>query len=143
MAEGSGSTGSVADDLRIQPGEKVWRLIENSWYQANAAGTLEIQEAAFIGEVSLLRSAKITQQQIDQAKNGKFAKYGIAELEIDDIRAVAKCFVRLSPEPEWPEDAHLIIIRTSGGKNLRATHSEVSKLTLLANSKALIRPPNP
>lgn len=143
MAGGSGSTGTVADDFRILPGEKVWRLIENTWYQANAAGIAEVQEAAFIGEVSLLRSGKITITEIDQVKNGKFAKYGIAELEIDDIRALAKCFVRLTVEPEWPADAHLIIIRTSGGKNLRATHPEVLKLKQLANGKALIRLPTP
>lgn len=102
-----------------------------------------MQEAAFIGEVSLLRQSLVSPTQVDAAKGGKFVKYGIAELEADQIRNQAGCLLQITADPDWPPDAHVLVIRKSGGKKLRITHPEVTGLTTLANSKPLLRGPKP
>ena len=143
MGGASGAAAPVADDSRIKPGERLWRLIEIGWYQPGLQSTRSVQEAAFIGEVSLLREALVNERIVDAVKNGKFAKYGIAQLNADEIRGQAGCFLRITADADWPADAHVLIIRKSGGKNLRITHPEVLALTMLANSKSLVREPQP
>lgn len=140
---GGRSPTPVADDWRINPGEKLWRLIEGGWYRSSGQGSASIQEAAFIGEVSLLRQVLVSSKDVDAVQNGKFVKYGIAELEADEIRGKADCFLRITADNDWPTDAHLLVLRKNGSKRLRATHPEVPELTGLANAKPLLRLPTP
>jgi hypothetical protein len=74
---------------QLQPGEKLWRLIEHSWYQPAANGAPTIQEIAFIGNLSLVRGDYISEAEVDryvdQKGDLKFAKSGIAVLPIDEI----------------------------------------------------------
>ncbi len=144
---GGGGTGTPApagDDFRILPGERLWRLVEFGWYQPGLQSKRSVQEAAFIGEVSLLRESLVAMQIVDAVKNGKFAKYGIAQLNADDIRGRAGCFLRITPDSDWPPDAHVLVIRKkTGGKHLKATHPEVFELTNLANSTTMVREPKP
>lgn len=127
----------------IQAKEIVWRLIEDNWYQLDATGKQVVQEAAFVGQVSLLRESLLTQQHVDTAKGCKFAKYGIARLSVADIRNITKGDVRIDPDKDWPQDAHVLFFRHSGGKNLQLTHVEVLGLTKLANQTPLFRRPKP
>jgi hypothetical protein len=134
------STGGFAS---VGEGETVWRLIAQSWYQPDVTGRKVIQEAAFVGQVSLLRELLVSQHHVDAAKNGKFMKYGIARLPIAEIRRLTGGDVRIDPDPDWPRESHVLFIRNSGGKTLRLTHPEVSVLTNLANQIPLLREPQP
>jgi hypothetical protein len=136
-----GGGGGVASD--VMPGEVLWRFIEDIWFQPDASGKRVVQEAAFVGEVSLVRASLVTQFQVDTAKNGRFIKHGIAQLKADEIRNDTKGDFRTDTDPDWPPNAHVIFIRKSGGKNLALKHSEVSVLTDLANRQPLLRPPKP
>jgi hypothetical protein len=143
MGGGSGSPAPVQDDFRVKSGEKLWRLVHDGWYQPDALGKRSVQEAAFVGEVSLLRQTLVSQQDVDVVKNGQFAGFGIAELEANEIRGNAGCFLRITPDADWPAEAHVLVIRKNGSKRLRATHPEVRELTKLANSRPLLRDPRP
>jgi hypothetical protein len=140
MAGGSGA--AVADDIRVKPGEKIWRLIPKHWYQPNSSGRPEVIEAAFLDEVSVLRASigLIDLGVVDAAKGGKFKGWGVVELDSTDIRS-AGCIFEVHDEPEWPSESHAILRRDTGGKNLRATHSQVPKLLKLANQGSLVRTP--
>jgi len=133
---------AVADDTRVKSGEKIWRLIPKQWCQPNSLGKQEVIEAAFLDEVSVLRASTglIDLAVVDTAKSGKFKGWGVVELDATEIRA-AGCIFEVHDEPEWPSSSHAILRRDSGGKKLKATHSQVSKLTQLANQKPLVRTP--
>jgi hypothetical protein len=109
----------------LAPGEKLWRMVEYGWYQAGA-----VQEAAFIGEISLVRISGVSVKDVDAVKDHrtgayKFLKYGILELDADSIlRVIPKCSFRITAEPDWPADSHVIFIRASGGKTLSGKHLE-------------------
>jgi hypothetical protein len=134
--------GSATPAVSVLPGEKLWRLIEHGQYRPNAQGALVVQEAAFIGEVSLLRPAVgVTEQYVDAIS--KFMKYGIAEMDADEILKNTGGSFRVTPDPDWPTDGHVLFIRKTGGKNLAATHLEVPAITDIANAKALLRLPKP
>jgi hypothetical protein len=134
--------GSATPAVSVLPGEKLWRLIEHGQYRLNAQGTLVVQEAAFIGEVSLVRPAVgVTEQHVDAIP--KFVKYGIAELDADEILKQTGGSFRVTPDSDWPADGHVLFIRKTGGKNLGATHPEVPAITEIANAKALLRFPQP
>ena len=120
----------------ITPDEILWRLIENSWYHNGM-----IQEVAFVGEVSLVRASLVTEKEIDSVKNGFFVKYGIAQLKCADIINQQICQLRITPDPNWPLSAHVLIIRNSGGKHLNPKHLEVAQLANLANARPLVRHP--
>jgi hypothetical protein len=128
--------------VSVLPGEKLWRLIEYGQFRPNAHGVSVVQEAAFVGEVSLLRPAVgVTEQNVDAIP--KFTKYGIAELDADEILNKTGGSFRITPDSDWPTDGHVIFIRKSGGKNLAATHLEVPAITDIANANALLRLPRP
>ena len=119
-------------------------MLEGSWYPIDSSGNRSgILEAAFIGEVSLLRTSLVNERDVDSYRNGKFVNYGIVELDADEIVGRTNCSFRIVPDVDWPTDAHAIIIRQSGGKNLRATHAEVSIITAIANSSRIVRLPRP
>ena len=67
MGGGSGSSAPVGDDFRILPGERLWRLIEIGWYQTGLRSKRWVQEAAFIGEVSLLREGLVNEQIVERS----------------------------------------------------------------------------
>src|ERR1700733_5174811 len=97
--------------------EKLWRMLEGSWYPMDSTGKrTRILEAAFIGEVSLLRTSIVNERDVDSYGNGKFVNYGIVELDADEIVGRTNCSFRIVPDVSWPADAHMIIIRQSGGK---------------------------
>ncbi len=77
--------GTPTASVAVGPSETVWRLIEYAWYQPDGNGKKVIQEAAFIGQVSLVRASLVTVQIVDVVKNSKFAKYGIARLSVAEI----------------------------------------------------------
>jgi hypothetical protein len=128
------------DDGKVLPGEKLWRLIDPSWYQViDPQVGPEVLDAAFKGEVSLLRESMVWDYIVDTARNGKFKKWGIVELSADDIRS-CDCALKVQDEPEWASDTHAIIVKASTGKpDLNRSHR--IKLTALANQKSLRRPP--
>lgn len=65
------------DDGKVLPGEKLWRLIDPSWYQViDPQVGPEVLDAAFKGEVSLLRESMVWDYIVDTARNGKFKKWG-------------------------------------------------------------------
>lgn len=139
MGGGSGAR-RASDDFRIQPGERIWRLVSPDWYQQG-----KLMEAIFIDEVSVLRADHgVSEQIIDAMPNarfGSFACYGILELSADDIRN-AGCVFEITQEA-WPPDSHAILRRRdTGGKTFRATHPEAIRLIDLANrSLPLVRNP--
>jgi hypothetical protein len=135
--------GTPTASVAVGPNETVWRLIEYAWYQPDANGKKVIQEAAFIGQVSLVRASLVTVQIVDAVKNGKFAKFGIARLSVAEIYKATKGNLRIDADKDWPPDAHVLFIRSTGGKTLQLTHSEVFELTILANQVPLLRPPQP
>jgi len=101
-----------------------------------------IPQAAFIGEVSLLRpAAGVTTKHIDAIP--KFAKYGIVELDADEVIKQTGGSFRITADLNWPTDGHALFIRKSGGKNLSATHLEVPAITDIANANPLLRDPQP
>lgn len=128
------------DDGRVLPGETLWRLIDPSWYQViDPQVGPEVLDAAFKGEVSLLRESMVWDYIVDTARNGKFKKWGILELLADDIRS-CDCALKVQDEPEWASDTHAIIVKASTGKpDLNRSHR--IKLTALANRKPLRRLP--
>lgn len=139
--------GSAGHSVALK-GEKLWRLIDPIWHQPDVNGQLVVEEAAFIGEISFLRVGLVTDKHVDAVtdKNSgaqKFAKFGIAELEADEIVAATKGGFRITQEPDWPTDSHVIFIRQTGGKNLSPKHPEVSDLTDLTNANPLRRNPTP
>lgn len=129
----------------LAAGEKLWRMIEPGWYQAGA-----LQEATFIGEVSLVRAAYVKEAEVDAAQDPsgafRFAKHGILELDADLMTRATGCSFSITPDYLWPLNTHVIILRSSGGKRLKAGHSEVADLTDLANdsgSSHFVRLPRP
>src|SRR5713226_7459822 len=134
--------GTPTASVAVGPSETVWRLIEYAWYQPDGNGKKVIQEAACI-QVSLVRASLVTVQIVDVVKNSKFAKYGIARLSVAEIYKATKGNLRIDAEKDWPPDAHVLFIRSTGGKTLQLTHSEVFELTVLANQVPLLRPPLP
>jgi hypothetical protein len=76
------------DDRKILPGEKLWRLIDPTWWRVvDPQIGPEVLDIAFKGEVSLLRESMVWEYVVDTALNGKFQRWGILELSADDIRA--------------------------------------------------------
>ena len=141
MGGGSSAQGAP-DDLRIQPGERIWRLVNPVWYPQG-----KLQEPIFLDEISVLRKALVSQQIVDAVKNGMFAAFGILEVGADEIRS-AGCVFEITADiwqgqSIWPTDAHAILRRrNTGGKNLRITHQEAINLIDLANkSLPLVRDP--
>lgn len=140
----SGGVGSKP--ANIQPGEKLWRLIEYSWFQPDVSGRYVVEETAFIGQISLIRAAHVSENDVDTFldKNGNhpFIKYGIAVLDADEIVSKTGGTLLVTSDPYgWPSNAHVEFRRSSGGKELRAKHAEVSDLTDLANANPLVRSP--
>ncbi len=139
MGGGSGSGGAV-----LLPGEKVWRMLQDDWYPKDSSGQrTAIMEAAFIGQVSLLRASMVNENIVDAFPNGRFMNHGIVEMNSDDIVKQTGCTFEFdSADGYWPTDAHVVLRRGFGGKNLRATHPEVLKLTAIANSSRIVRLPS-
>src|SRR6266446_1944926 len=132
----------------LQPGEKLWRMIEEDWYQPDYTGRYVVHEIAFIGNVSFARADYVTQTDADsvpdRSGNPKFVKHGIAALDADTIRSKTGGDLVVTADPYgWPLNTHVEFRRKSGGKTLTGTHPEVIDLTDLANATALIRPPKP
>ena len=138
---GGGGGGS---GLTVGLDELLWRFIDDVQYQPNSSGTKEIQQAAFVGEISMVRvSLGVTEALVDSVKGGQFAKHGIAVLKASEIRAATNGDLRVTPDPDWPPNAHVIFVRSSGGKHVKAQHSEATDLTDLANQRPLHRLPIP
>ena len=93
----------------------------------------------------MVRAAFVTQSDVDsildRAGAPQFVAYGIVELDADEVVRRTGGSFRITPDPNWPPDAHVLFIRSSGGKSLRATHPEVKELTEVANSVPLVRAP--
>ena len=110
------------------------------------AGQLQI-ELAFIDEVSLVRASFVTEKDIDamRDKNGnpRFLKHGIAVLDAESAAKKTGGSFRITPDAGWPPNAHVLFIRKTGGKNLKASHPEVPDLTDLANTNPLAGLPKP
>jgi hypothetical protein len=120
-------------------------MVEFGWYQAGM-----VQEATFVGQVSLVRAAFVSEKIVDAVKDAtgayKFLKYGILELDADLMSSQTGCTFEVTPDPPWQLNTHVIIRRQSGGEQLRAIHSEVSDLTDIANDpqrSRFIRLPRP
>jgi hypothetical protein len=111
-------------------------LVHPDWYQQG-----KLLETIFIDEVSVLRKSLVSEAVVDSVKNGMFIRYGILEVSADEIRA-AGCVFEITADV-WPTDSHAILRRRdTGGKSLRATHSEAISLIALANrSLPLVRNP--
>ncbi len=135
----------IQDDPRIKSGEKLWRFIEHSWYQETPPGSghYSILIQAFLDEVSLVREILVTERDVDSVRAGKFLKHGIVELTAEEIRQIAGCWLVITPDSDWPNDAHVLIYRTNGSKRLRPRHPEPPILTALANGRPLRRMPRP
>jgi hypothetical protein len=129
----------------IQPGEKLWRMLQDDWLPKDSSGNrTDILEAAFIGQVSLMRAALIDEHVVDGFPRARFQNHGIVELDADEIVKRTGCTFEFdNSEGYWPTNSHVVLRRSSGGKNLRATHPEVRALTTIANSNAsrIVREP--
>jgi hypothetical protein len=141
MGGGSSAQGAL-DDFRIKSGERIWRLVNPTWYQQG-----KLQEAIFLDEVSILRKNSVSSQIVDAVKNGMFMRFGILEVSADDIRS-AGCVFEITEDiwqgqSLWPADAHAILRRrNTTGKSLRITHQEAIDLIDLANKNLpLVRDP--
>src|SRR5437588_12860930 len=113
MAGGTG-TSSSSDDWRIKSGEKIWRLIPSSWHQSdpNIPGSApQVQEQAFSGDVSVLRTIKVSTSLVDSVLNGKFSDWGILELAADEVRAEGFVFEYEAQAGTWQNDAHFLLRR--------------------------------
>jgi hypothetical protein len=141
-----GGYGATAPAI-IQPGEKLWRLLEYGWYQVEADGVQRVQQAAFLNKISLVRSAYISTTLVDSVSGGRFQKYGIAVLDAGEIINRNIVDLRVCPvEAFWPPKVHVEVFRTAanqGSARLRINHREVQDLTDLANRNSVIRPPSP
>jgi hypothetical protein len=122
-------------------------MIEGSWFRTDATGRYAVLELAFVGEVSMVRASFVTEKDVDavldRAGAPRFIKYGIAELDADEIIKRTRGQFRMTPDASWPPNAHVLFIRQTGGKSLKASHPEVSELTDLTNAKPLLRIPKP
>jgi hypothetical protein len=136
-APASGSGGVVLS------GEKVWRMLQDDWHPKDSSGQrTSIMEAAFIGQVSLVRSCLVDESKVDGFPQDKFKNHGIVELDADQIVQQTGCtFEYDNSDSYWPTNAHVVLRRGSGGKTLRVSHPEVPKLTTIANSSRIVRPP--
>jgi hypothetical protein len=132
------------DDARVQPGEKIWRLIPKDWYLPDPNvpnGSPEIHENAFSQDVSVLRACRVSEQIVDSVLNGQFAKWGILELNVDDIRA-AGCVFEIEVLPEWDPEAHFNIRRLGVNQKFqRPNPIQKRRLAVLANKNPLRRVP--
>jgi hypothetical protein len=133
---------------QLASGETLWRLIFHSWFRPDANGVYTVQEVAFIGNVSLIRGDYLTTNDVDLYvdKNGIniFVKVGIAVLKADEIiRRTGATLNVTSNSFGWPLNTHVELIRSTSGKNLKASHPEVSDLTDIANGSQLLRNPKP
>jgi hypothetical protein len=143
-----GTPASTSDDPRILKGERLWRLLPDHWYTETPPGTglKRIALDAFLDEVSLVRTALVNEIHVDAVKGGKFKKWGIVQLTEDEIRNVANCWLVITPDLDWPTDAHVLIYRhhQTVSKRLRLSHPEPLKLHSLANDgRGLFRPIKP
>jgi hypothetical protein len=145
MAGGSFAASSV-DDARVKSGEKVWRLVHTDWYQSdpNMPGSpREVQEQAFRQDVSVLRERLVSQTIVDSVLGGQFVKWGILELNADDIRAEG-CVFEIEVLPEWHPEGHFLLRRPGQNNKLqRLNNTQKHALVVLANAKPLLRPPQP
>jgi hypothetical protein len=143
-----GASAGTSVPTQLQPGEKLWRLIEYSWYQPNSTGSPAVIDLAFIGNLSLVRGDYLSEATVDAYvdQNGlfKFAKAGIAVLSVDEILKETGAQLNVTADSYgWPADTHVELRRSTGGKELRITHPEVVKLTNIANANSLVRLPKP
>jgi hypothetical protein len=131
------------DDARVKAGEKIWRLIPTDWYVSdpNIAGSpREVIEQAFSQDVSVLRASIVTEADVDTVLNGKFSKWGILELNADDIRGVG-CVFEIEILQEWHSEAHFLIRRIGQNSLQRLNNTQKHALAVLANAKPLLREP--
>ncbi len=144
MAGAVRTAASTADDGSVRPGEKIWRLIDPQWYQADPNipnSPKEVVASAFSGDVSALRASltsHISEAIVDSVLNGRFARCGIVEFDESEIRGNG-CAMRLDLQSEWHPDVHVLIIKEPTGKRLNPTIKKA--LAALANSRPLRRVP--
>jgi hypothetical protein len=142
MGAGVSTVGSAP--AQLSAGEILWRLIDFSWYRQNANGIFVIEEIAFIGCLSFIRSDYLCESDVDgyQDNRGinKFIKAGIAVLDSGVVIARTRAALTVTGNSYgWLANTHVELIRQSGGKS----HSEVLELTSIANSNAMLRIPKP
>jgi hypothetical protein len=142
---GGGAAGGF-DDQRVRPGEAIWRLIQINWYlpDPNIPGSKnKIQEHAFSGDLSVLRHTLVSEKLVDSAHNRIFTKFGILELNADDIRKAGLVF-EYEHDSEWGQDAHFLLRRVGQDSKLqRLNNTQKKTLADLANQKSLVREPKP
>lgn len=145
-AGGGAGVSASADDPRVLPTEKIWRLIDPSWYQGGALLEIAFKQSS----LSALREQIVSESIVDAAMGGKFTKWGIAELHASTIRtcgtangdSTSDCVIKIEDDdPPWPVPGHVIIGKTPGGQTLKPRHLQA--LTKVANSQTLKRPPQP
>jgi hypothetical protein len=99
--------GAGSAQASVQPGERLWRMIEGNWFQTDATGRYTVLELAFVGEVSLVRASFVTENDVDRvldrAGAPRFIKYGIAELDADEIIKRTQGQFRITPDASWPQ----------------------------------------
>lgn len=148
MAVGGGGSGvsANADDPSVLSTEKIWRLIDHSWYQGGALLEIAFKQSS----LSALREQIVSESIVDAAMGGKFAKSGIAELLANSVRtcgtatgdATSDCVIKIEDnDPPWPAPGHVIIGKAPGGQTLKPRH--LRALTKVANSQSLRRLPKP
>jgi len=146
MAAGASPAAPAQDDWRIKPGETLWRLLDRNWYRVLPGNThSSVIIDTFLDEVSLIRKTLVSERWVDLVKGGRFANHGIIELSEREIRAISGCWLIVSADSDWPNDAHVLIYRDYGkSKRLRLRHPEPPILTSLANDgRSFLRPPKP
>jgi hypothetical protein len=144
MAGGSATTPPSADDHVVQPGEKIWRLIDPKLYIADPNipnSPKEVVASAFSGDVSALRASlttKVSESIVDAVLGGKFADWGIAEFDESELRSNG-CALKIDLQPEWVSDVHILIVKAPTGNKLNPTIKKC--LANLASSRPLRRVP--
>jgi hypothetical protein len=137
------------DDARVGTGEILWRLIPSHWYRADPNDTNRsrlVMEAAFSGEVSVLRQTLVSETLVDSVYNGRFSGVGILELSADDLRNRGFVFEH-EHDPEWGTEAHFLLRRvgvdgaTKEPKFQRLNQTQKVILARLASTKPLLREP--
>lgn len=143
---GAAAVSASVDDPRVLPTEKIWRLIDPSWYQ----GGVLLEVAFKQSDLSALREGIVLESVVNTALGGRFAKWGIAELLASSVRTcgtatgdlTADCVIKIEDDdPPWPAPGHVIIGKAPGGQTLKPRH--LRALTKVANSQPLKRPPQP
>jgi hypothetical protein len=123
------------DDGIVQQGEKIWRLLDPQWYQSDPStpnGPKRIAASAFSGDVSALRVSYVSEAMVDVAFGGKFQRWGIMEFDEREIRDNG-CGMVLDVQPEWPADAHVLIVKEPNGGRLNPTIKKTSLILQTAD----------